>query len=108
MDRYMSFYKIIVVLFSLSFSQYTLALGSNDLLPPDQAFNVSAKALSAEYIEVSWIIADGYYLYQNKISVSSLSDVIELGAPVLPEGKVKHDEFFGDSVIYRNQLKIIH
>ncbi|MCK5188723.1 MAG: thiol:disulfide interchange protein, partial [Methylococcales bacterium] len=103
----MPFYKIICTIFFTLFAQYTQALGSKDLLPPDQAFNVSAKAISAEQIEVSWAIADGYYLYRNKTSITSQSKGIELGVPDMPAGKAKHDEFFGDIVIYRNQLKVV-
>ena len=106
MDGYMPFYKIICTIFFTLFAQYTQALSPKDLLPVDQAFNVSAKAISAELIEVSWGIADGYYLYRNKTSITTLSDGIELGVPDMPTGKTKHDEFFGDVVIYRNQLKI--
>ena len=102
----MPFYKSIFFIFLTAFTQYTLALGNQELLPADQAFEISAKAISAEQIEVNWIIADGYYLYRNKTSITSLSDGIELGVPDMPAGKTKHDEFFGDVVIYRNQLKI--
>ncbi len=102
----MPFYQsIFFILFSV-FTQYTLALGTPDLLPPEQAFKISAKALSAEQIEVSWSIAEGYYLYRNKTRISSQSDAIQLGIPDMPAGKTKHDAFFGDSVIYRDQLKI--
>lgn len=107
MDGYMPFYKIIFVVFFTVFAQYTQALSPEELLPADQAFNVSAKALSAEQIEVSWIIADGYYLYRNKTSITTLSGGIELGVSDMPAGKTKHDEFFGDVVIYRDVLKIV-
>ena len=102
----MPFYQLIFFILLTAFTQQTLALGTPDLLPPEQAFKVSAKAISAEQIEVSWVIADGYYLYRNKTSITSESDAIQLGVPDMPTGKTKHDEFFGDTVIYRNQLKI--
>jgi thiol:disulfide interchange protein DsbD len=86
------------------FSYQVQALGTSDLLPADQAFVVSAKATSAENIDVSWAIADGYYLYKSKTKIISQSDGVELGLPTLPEGKLKHDEFFGDMVIYTQQL----
>ncbi|MFW5443545.1 MAG: protein-disulfide reductase DsbD [Methylococcaceae bacterium] len=103
----MPFIKAISFSFFILFAQLTLALGSKDLLPADQAYKVSAKAISANQIEVSWAIADGYYLYRNKTIISSLTDDIQLGVPDMPAGKSKHDEFFGDMVIYRNQLKIV-
>ncbi len=102
----MPLYKIFFINIFLVFTQQIQALGTPDLLPADQAFVVSAKAISAEQIEVSWDIADGYYLYQHKTGVSSLTKEIELGNPVLPEGIPKHDEFFGDIVVYRNLLKV--
>lgn len=102
----MPFYQLFFLILLTSITQQTLALGTSDLLPPEQAFKVSAKAVSTEQIEVSWEIADGYYLYRNKTSITSQSDAIQLGVPDMPAGKTKHDEFFGDTVIYRDHLKI--
>jgi thiol:disulfide interchange protein len=48
-------------------NQSAFALSEKELLPPDQAFKVSAKAISADQLEISWKIADGYYLYRDKI-----------------------------------------
>jgi len=100
-------YKIIFLVFLSFLSQTSQALGSQDLLPADQAFTLSAKAISAEQIEVSWQITEGYYLYRNKTSVNSQTKEIQLGVPDMPVGKTKHDDFFGDVVTYRNHLKII-
>lgn len=88
------------------FSQQLLALGTEDLLTADQAFKVSAKAVSATQIEVSLDIADDYYLYRNKTRITSQSDAIQLGDPDIPAGKAKHDEFFGDTFILRNKQRI--
>jgi len=106
MDKYMPVYKIIFLVFFSSFSQSIYALGSKDLLAVDQAFVLSAKAVSSNLIEVSWDITEGYYLYRNKTSIVSQSTDIELGVPDMPVGKTKHDDFFGDVVTYRNHLKI--
>jgi len=102
----MSVYKIIFLVFFSFFSQSIYALGSKDLLAVDQAFVLSAKAVSSDLIEVSWDITEGYYLYRNKTSIVSQSTDIELGVPDMPVGKTKHDDFFGDVVTYRNHLKI--
>jgi len=102
----MPVYKITFLLLLSLFSHTIQALGTKDLLPADQAFPVSAKAISGELIEVSWQITDGYYLYRNKTSVSSQTPGVKLGTPDMPVGKTKHDEFFGDVVTYRNLLKI--
>ncbi|MDD5412949.1 MAG: protein-disulfide reductase DsbD family protein, partial [Methylobacter sp.] len=102
----MPLFKIVFLCF-LSLANYPVfALGADDLLPPDQAFKISAKASSSDQIEISWDIADGYYLYRNKIHVESKTGQVQLGDPVFPAGLTKHDDFFGDVVIYRDDLKI--
>ncbi len=103
----MHFYKIVFLVFFSLASQLVQALGTEDILAVDQAFALSAKAVSANTIEVSWEIANGYYLYRNKTSVTPESTDIALGVPDMPVGHTKHDEFFGDVVTYRNHLKII-
>jgi len=102
----MPVYKIIFLIFFSFFTQTIQAFGTKDLLPAEKAFPLSVKAISADLIEVSWDIADEYYLYRNKTSITSLSEGIQLGTPDMPAGKSKHDELFGDVVIYRNHLKI--
>ena len=75
-------------------------------LPPDQVFKASAQALSAQQLELGFSIADGYYLYRDKIKVSTQTAQVTLDAPNFPVGENKHDDNFGDSVIYRGDLKI--
>lgn len=98
--------KIIPFLFFSLFIPTAQGLGTKDLLPAEQAFALSAKAISPDLIEVSWNIADGYYLYRNKTSITTQSEDIQFGVPNMPVGKTKHDAFFGDVVTYRNDLKI--
>ncbi|MCK9396495.1 MAG: protein-disulfide reductase DsbD [Methylobacter sp.] len=96
--------KVIFLCFLSLLSQSVFALGADELLPPDQAFKVSAKALAADRIEISWEIAEGYYLYRNKMRFESKTGQIRLGDPDFPAGETHHDENFGDVVIYRNTL----
>ncbi len=103
----MPLFKIILLCLIALSHQPALALGDDDLLPPEQAFNISARAVSAGQLEVSWAIADGYYLYRNKIHFESKTGLVRLGEPVFPAGEIKHDESFGDLVIYRNKVKIL-
>lgn len=77
-----------------------------DLLQPHEAFALSARALDAQTLEARFDVADGYYLYRDKLKFS----VDAQGAPAspieLPPGKVKHDEFFGDVQTYRGSVVI--
>ena len=83
-----------------------LALGARDALPEDQAFKFEAIAMSATEILVRWTIADGYYLYRDKIRFSVASGAsVKLGQPVLPAGVAKTDEHFGAVQVFYDLLE---
>ncbi len=69
-------------------------------LPVEEAFKPVLIPIDANTIEVSWQVADGYYLYKDKMSVETASTDVQLGRLELPEGKIKYDEFFGESEVY--------
>jgi thiol:disulfide interchange protein DsbD len=75
-------------------------------LEPEQAYRFSARALDATTIEARWQIADGYYMYREKIRFRAEPATVELGEPKYPAGKVKDDEFFGKVETYRGEVKI--
>ena len=75
-----------------------------DLLEPEQAFRFSARALAGDAIEVRFEIADGYYMYRERFKFAAQN--ARLGAPELPAGERKKDEFFGDTEVYRKQVRI--
>jgi len=74
------------------------------LLPPEEAFRLSARALDATTIEARFDVADGYYLYRDRIHFS-LGPAVTLSTD-LPAGTRKHDEFFGDVETYRGPVTI--
>ena len=74
------------------------------LLPADQAFRLSARALDARTLEARFDIADGYYLYRDKMHFST--DPISAQLPTLPAGEQKHDAFFGDVATYRGEVVV--
>jgi thiol:disulfide interchange protein DsbD len=98
--------KIIFLCFLSIVSQSAFAINTDEILPPNQAFKVSAKAVAADRIEISWDIAEGYYLYRNKMRFESNTKQIRLGEPAFPAGQTHHDENFGDVVIYRHILNV--
>jgi thiol:disulfide interchange protein DsbD len=74
------------------------------LLQPDAAFAFSSSATDRSTLQVNWDIADGYYLYRDRIRFSTDTPGVELGEPVLPAGTIKDDEFFGKIGIFRNHV----
>ncbi len=94
---------LLLLLNSLALSN-AQAVDSQDLLPPEQAFRISANGEAADKIQVKWRIADGYYLYQSKIRFNSDAREITLMAPNFPKGELVNDEFFGEIEIYRGEI----
>jgi thiol:disulfide interchange protein DsbD len=76
---------------------------NDDFLPVEQAFVLSANVTGPNTLRVRWLIADGYYLYKSKMRVETDSQLVQLGAPELPRGKSKTDEFFGTQEVYYHE-----
>jgi thiol:disulfide interchange protein DsbD len=76
------------------------------LLPAEEAFRFSARALDDRTVEVRFAVADGYYLYRDKFAFAVEPAGVAAGAPSLPAGKVKDDKFFGKVETYRGDLFI--
>ena len=75
-----------------------------DFLPPDVAFRVAAR-IEGNVVKVRWVIADGYYLYRQKIEVRAESPDLVLSAPSLPPGTVKTDPYLGTQQVYFQQVE---
>lgn len=78
-----------------------------ELLEPDDAFSFDAYVDSDQQINLNWRIADGYYLYQEKVSVSLISPQgLTLKPLSFPAGKDKSDEIFAKTVVYYGSLSL--
>jgi thiol:disulfide interchange protein DsbD len=75
------------------------------LLEPERAFAFSVQAIDERSVEARFTIADGYYLYRDKLKFS-VEPTPLTGAPALPAGKIKEDEFFGKVETYRGQIAV--
>ncbi len=82
-------------------------LNPQDILTPDQAFKFSAQAVAADIVRVKWQIADGYYMYRDKIHFKSDNPKVKLADPVFPPPtQIKNDQYFGKEAIYRHSLSV--
>jgi thiol:disulfide interchange protein DsbD len=75
-----------------------------DFLPPDVAFRVAAR-IDGNVVKVRWVIADGYYLYRQKIEVRAESPDLVLATPSLPPGTLKTDPYLGTQQVYFQQVE---
>ncbi|MDT8406469.1 MAG: protein-disulfide reductase DsbD [Methylococcales bacterium] len=82
------------------------AINPDDLLRVEEAFKLSHRVVAPHRIELRWQIADGYYLYRNKLKFTPQDADVVLGMPDLPAGKMKHDPNFGDVVVYYHDLPV--
>lgn len=97
---------IILCYLALWFSFPAFAIERDEILDPEEAFQLSAEVKNAKSLILSWNIADGYYLYLHKFKFSSLTPGIETGTAIFPEGLPKHDQFFGDVEIFHGRLNV--
>ena len=75
----------------------------NQFLPVEQAFVFDFRQNGNE-LELSWTIAEGYYLYKEKIKLVGVA--VSFSHPTMPVGEPHEDEYFGKTEIYRKSLTI--
>jgi len=76
---------------------------NQNFLDPDEAFKLAAEWTETDFVTVNWQIANGYYLYKNKLKFTAKNGG-ELGEITLPVGKPHEDEFSGKTEVYYQQL----
>jgi thiol:disulfide interchange protein DsbD len=95
----------LLTIFAVFLSLLSPARAEEDFLPPNVAFQFSARMADAKTIEATWLIAEGYYMYREQFKFRAAG--AQLGAPQIPPGKVKFDETFAKEVeTYRHRLTI--
>ena len=75
----------------------------DSFLPVEQAFVFDFVQQQDELV-VSWTIADGYYLYKDKIKLGGIA--VSFSHPTYPASMQIEDEFFGVSDVYFHQLTL--
>ncbi|MCS3903983.1 thiol:disulfide interchange protein DsbD [Methylohalomonas lacus] len=80
--------------------------GGDDILDPDDAFRLSVDESNPARLELSWEIADGYYLYHDKFAVTAATDAISVGELRIPDGQIESDPTFGDVEVHYDAVTI--
>jgi len=89
-----------------------LGLGDDDgVLSPDQAYRPFVESKDGKSLQVHWEIADGTYLYEDKVSVTLDGSDVALGKITLPPPKIKHDSIkpdgsIGDVAVFVHNLDL--
>lgn len=74
-----------------------------EFLPPEQAFQLQARSSTQDTAELTWTIAEGYYLYHDQLQVKVQQKAIPL---VLPTPQDKDDPTFGMTQVYYDAVKM--
>lgn len=80
------------------------AMQSSKYPPSEQVFVIDYHQVDAE-LRVRFSIRDGFYLYQHRFDFTPEGKIHTLHP--LPEGELHSDEFFGDTVIYRDHVELV-
>jgi thioredoxin:protein disulfide reductase len=97
--------KLFVLVLSVMLASVAWAVSPDELLEPEKAFRISARALDERSVEVEFKIAKGYYMYRDRFSFASASGE-PLGEAEIPRGVVKEDPFFGKTETFRDLVRI--
>ncbi|MDB2387131.1 protein-disulfide reductase DsbD [Shewanella sp.] len=84
-------------------NKFSFLKGEPELLPVDQAFVFDFKQ-TGNQVKLSWVIADGYYMYRDKLKFEANGAV--LGEIALPQGKAHTDDYFGEQQVYYTYVDI--
>ena len=89
-----------------------LGLGDDDgILPVKEAYQVSAQVADGRRLLLDFRVADGTYLYADKIQVTVEGQGVSAGAPRLPAPKIKSntikpDGGVGDVAVYAHDFQV--
>ncbi|MDX2428335.1 MAG: protein-disulfide reductase DsbD [Xanthomonadales bacterium] len=98
--NFVRFSRLLPTVLLLIWSSLATAVEFDEIKDFGEVFEVSANANDRQRIEVSWKIADGYYLYNNKfLKFKTETAGVVLGEAEIPEGEKKFDELLGEEVI---------
>ena len=76
-------------------------------LKVDEAFVLSTSVAGDETLRIRWDMPDGYYLYKHQFGAKLRNaEGVTLGEPIIPPGKQKTDEFFGDVEVYYHEVEL--
>lgn len=81
-------------------------IDESTLLPVEQAFQPSAEIAADGRLQVGFKIADGYYLYRERLKFSAAAPV-SLGEAELPAGEIKDDPNLGRTEVYHRDVQAL-
>lgn len=82
-----------------------LGEGRQEFLPPDQAFSLEVVARDANTLQANFNVTPGYYMYRDKVKITTDDAGIGIVAVSLPRGEMKQDPNFGAIEVFHNSFQ---
>ena len=84
---------LVAAAFAVTAGSPIAATAQPEPLPVDQAFALTSTATATGGVELNWAVAEGYYLYRDKIAAATpAGETVELD---ISRGEPKNDPSFG-------------
>ncbi len=100
-------FSLASLLFILLFPGHPNATpATREVLSAEQVFQVEGRVAGPDHLEVLFRIADGAYLYRDKLKFEIQPPEIQPGEIQLPPGQPHEDLVFGPTEIYRQSLQV--
>ena len=96
---YLVLFVVCCSLLTINHARSELPVNQAEFLSPDEAFKIVYEIVDQNHAKINWVIHPGYYLYMGMFEFESLN-TNKISKVEMPEGKKKHDEFFGDVDVY--------
>ncbi len=78
-----------------------------EFLPPEQAFAMTATPVGDNAVQLQWRIADGYYMYRERLTLHAVTKTGQAPALETPKAETKFDANFNKTMeIYHQGLKL--
>jgi thioredoxin:protein disulfide reductase len=78
-----------------------------DFLPPDKAFGLDVIVRDANTLQANFSVTPGYYLYRDKIIITTKDSLVKVTQVTLPRGEIKHDPNFGDTEVFHQSFQAL-
>jgi thiol:disulfide interchange protein DsbD len=74
-------------------------------LPPDKAFGLDVSVRDAHTLQANFNVTPDYYLYRDKIIITTKDSAVKVTAVNLPKGEIRHDSNFGDTEVFHQSFQ---
>ncbi|ABI55381.1 protein-disulfide reductase DsbD [Alkalilimnicola ehrlichii MLHE-1] len=80
--------------------------GQQQILPAEEAFPLFLERIGEHRLLLTVDVAEGYYLYREKLAFEVRNGGVALTDVAIPEGREKDDPFFGQTTILRGVAQV--